>query len=96
MEVFLLWHVRHAPKPDGSVEHADGAGELVWDEEQGDDLKILGVYSSERRACERIERARGLPGFADEPDCFLTSRFVVDEDLWEDGFHTVPGEVSGG
>ena len=85
-EVYILWHVRHAPNDDGSVEHVDGDGELWWHEEDGDDLKILGVYSTEARARERIERARTTPGFADEPDCFMVDRRVVDRDAWTEGF----------
>jgi hypothetical protein len=58
MEVFLLWHVRHARYLDGRpTEHRGQAGELVWDEEEGDDRKILGVYSSRERAAERMDRA---------------------------------------
>ncbi|WP_433263214.1 hypothetical protein ACQPZF_31600 [Actinosynnema sp. CS-041913] len=89
MEVFLLWHVRHAANPDGPVEHVGQDGELVWSEEAGDDLKILGVYSTERRARERIEHARSMPGFSDEPNCFLLDRYVVDVDQWAEGFATV-------
>jgi hypothetical protein len=57
VDVFLLWHIRHAD----SDQHRDADGELVWDEEDGDDLKILGMYSTEQRARERLERARSLP-----------------------------------
>ncbi|MFI7430176.1 hypothetical protein ACIBPB_24545 [Micromonospora sp. NPDC049836] len=91
MEVFLLWHVRHARWFDGrATTHRDEAGELVWDEEDGDDLKLLGVYSSAARAEDRIQRARNLPGFRDEPDCFLVSGHTVDQDQWNDGFVSIP------
>jgi len=90
VEVFLLWHIRHARYPDGSADHVDADGQLVWDEEDGDNLKILGVYSTEQRALDRIDRARSFPGFADEPDCFMTSRYVVDQDQWDDGFISIP------
>jgi hypothetical protein len=33
--------------------------------------------------------ARLLPGFHEEPDCFLIDRYSLDEDLWIDGFVTV-------
>ncbi|CCH33872.1 hypothetical protein ABZ816_08615 [Actinosynnema sp. NPDC047251] len=89
MEVFLLWHVRHARNLDGSIEHVDVGGALSWDEEEGDDVKLLGVYSTENRAHERIERARTTPGFADEPNCFMVERYVVDQDTWTEGFTTV-------
>jgi hypothetical protein len=92
VEVFLLIHIRHARNLDGSVDHVGEDGELVWDEEDGDDIKTLGVYSSERAAHARIERARSLPGFASEPDCFLITRYVLDEDDWTEGFITMPRE----
>ena len=92
MQVFLLWHVRHARSLDGSPTVHRQDGELVWDEQDGDDVKILGVYSSERRADERIAQARGLPGFADEPDCFMVAEYALDEDLWTDGFVVIPHE----
>lgn len=89
MEVFLLWHVHHAQDPDGVAVHVDEDGELSWDEEDGDDVKLLGVYSTEDRARERIERARKTTGFSDEPDCFMVSRYAVDEDTWAEGFLTI-------
>ncbi|MEV4753876.1 hypothetical protein AB0J86_01985 [Micromonospora sp. NPDC049559] len=90
MDVFALWHIRHARNLDGSQTAHREHGELVWDEEDGDDLKILGVYSSERRAEERIREARLLPGFREEPDCFMINRYELDEDLWTEGFVSVP------
>jgi hypothetical protein len=91
MDVFLLRHVRHARWLDGRpTTHRDESGELVWDEEDGDDLKILGVYSSEARAEDRIRRARELPGFRDEPDCFYVNRYTLDRDEWDEGFVSVP------
>ncbi len=91
MDVYLLWHVRHAPFLDGRLtEHRGEDGALIWDEEDGDDLKILGAYSSEQKAQERLVRAGELPGFRDEPDCFLVDTYTLDEDRWTDGFITVP------
>jgi hypothetical protein len=90
MEVFLLTHVHHAGNLDGSVDHVDEAGELVWDEQDGDDLKTLGVYSTEQRALDRIEQAKSLRGFGDEPECFLITAYRLDEDHWTEGFVTVP------
>ncbi|MEU4481688.1 hypothetical protein AB0F68_27025 [Micromonospora sp. NPDC023966] len=96
MEVFLLWHVRHARWLDGRpTEHRDEAGELVWDEADGDDLKMLGVYSSEAQAKARMQRATSLPGFRDEPDCFYIARHTVDQDEWTDGFVSISGDDPG-
>ncbi len=63
---------------------------LLW---HGDDLeegtpeaKLLGVYSSEQKAQERITRSLGKPGFADHPDDFLIVSQTVDKDDWPDGY----------
>lgn len=90
MIVFLLWHVAHhnAAGVDGGVRHADDGG-VYLDEQDGDDVKLLGVYSSRQRAERRIAEARLLPGFADEPECFMLAESTVDEDRWTEGFKTV-------
>ncbi|WP_203708407.1 DUF7336 domain-containing protein [Asanoa iriomotensis] len=88
MDVWLLHHVRHARNDDGTVDHVDELGDLTWDEWDGDDLKLLGVYATEAAARARIERARTLPGFDAEPDCFTVSSWTVDEDHWTEGFST--------
>lgn len=91
MNVFLLWHVRHAAFRDGRpTRHRGEDGELGWDEEGGDDVKILGVYSTEMKAQDRIIRARTLPGFRAEPDCFLIDQYTTDEDRWTEGFAVYP------
>lgn len=83
----MLWHVRHARWLDGRpTTHRDDTGDLVWCEEDGDDLKMLGVYSSEARAEARVDQARTLPGFRDDPDCFFIGGHTVDRDEWNDGF----------
>jgi|SRR6478752_4993488 len=96
MDVFLLWHVRHAKNLDGSaIKHRDESGDLLIDEEC-DDIKILGVYSSEVSAIEAIDRARAQQGFRDEPDCFHTDCYTVGEDLWTEGFVTIPDDQGDG
>ncbi|MET8360177.1 hypothetical protein [Micromonospora sp. NPDC005171] len=90
MDVFVLWHIRHARNLDGSPTVHRDDGELMWDEENGDDLKVLGVYSSEHRASDLAQAARLLPGFRDEPDCFMIDTYEVDEDRWTDGFVSIP------
>lgn len=88
--VFLLWHVHHvATGPDGNVRHFDDDGGFHAAEEEGDDVKLLGVYSSRENAVARIERAKRLDGFRDEPECFFVGEFGLDEDEWTEGFITV-------
>lgn len=89
MQAHLLYHVSHARNLDGTVEHT-ADGELLCDEQSGDDVKLLGVYSSDLRAREGRERARLLPGFIDEPDCFSITPYEVDEDHWDEGFVRIP------
>ncbi|MFD7841730.1 hypothetical protein ACFV4K_02155 [Nocardia sp. NPDC059764] len=89
MDVYLLRHIHHARPSDGSpIRHVDDDGDLLWDEQEGDDVKLLGVYSTEHRAHERIREAQNLPGFRDEPDCFHIDRYEVDTDEWTSGYFT--------
>lgn len=53
-----------------------------------DDVKIIGVYSSEKLALAAQERAMQLPGFRDTPKGFHVDAYVVDEDNWVEGFVT--------
>jgi hypothetical protein len=87
VEVFLLWHTAHADAPDGAEQqHRDEEGEIAINEEDGDNVKLLGVYSTEAAALARIDTARTAPGFADEPDCFMVDVYTVDQDEWTEGF----------
>ncbi|MFI7000009.1 hypothetical protein [Nocardia sp. NPDC050175] len=89
MDVYLLRHIHHARPSDGApIRHVDDDGDLIWDEEGGDDVKLLGAYSTEQRANERIREAQNLPGFRDEPDCFHIDRYEVDKDEWTSGYFT--------
>lgn len=93
MDVFPVWHVRHAAFIDGSpTEHRGTEGELLIDEQDGDDVKLLGIFRSEDTAQQRITRARSESGFQDEPDCFIVDRYCLDEDKWVDGFVTMSDE----
>lgn len=71
MNVYLLWHVHHTDDAEGHIRHQDTLdGDWFADEQEGDDVELLGVYSSEAKANDRIRDARGLPGFDSEPGCF--------------------------
>jgi hypothetical protein len=91
VRVFLLYHVSHVGRIE-PVSHRDAEGNLLIDPEAGDDVKLLGCYSSDGKAQSRIDRARGLPGFREEPDCFFVDRYVVDRDEWASGFETLGWE----
>ena len=88
-DVFLLYHVSHTLRDEAVPQHFDENGCPLCDEKAGDDVKLLGVYSSDAAAQGRIESARTLPGFKDEPDCFQVSRYALDKDDWTEGFVVV-------
>ncbi len=65
---------------------------LLW---HGDDLdegtpeaKLLGVYSSETAARDRIARTlrARVPGFADHPNDFHVAKYEIDRDQWDEGY----------
>lgn len=49
-------------------------------------VKVIGIYSSETLAEAAMERARSLPGFIEQPDCFTIDPCEVDKDHWPRGF----------
>jgi hypothetical protein len=54
--------------------------------EEGNNVKLLRMYSAEQSVQQRISSARSLPGFRDEPECFWYAEYEVDEDLWTSGY----------
>ena len=58
------------------------------DDIEADDVKLLGVYSSESNAKAAIERYSKLEGFCKYPvDCFSIGRYKIDTDSnWSEGF----------
>ncbi len=63
-------------------------------EDGHEDVKIIGVYSTEERARQARERVKDQPGFRDHPECFEISEHQVDgRDDWPEGYVTLqPGE----
>lgn len=55
---------------------------------QYEEIKFLGIYSSEMKAEEAIERYYKLDGFRKYPkECFEIENFKIDTDsAWKDGF----------
>lgn len=49
-------------------------------------VKVVGIYSSREMAENAMERARLLPGFAEEPEGFTIDQYVIDKDHWPRGF----------
>ncbi len=58
----------------------------VHPEDGIEDVRTLGVYSSEQNAERAKQRYLRLPGFQDWPDGFCIGSYDIDEDEWTDGF----------
>ena len=57
--------------------------ETAPDEE---DVKFIGVYSTEDRAREAVERLSEKPGFRDMRQGFCIHRYPLDHDHWVEGY----------
>jgi hypothetical protein len=74
--VFLVYHVHSfSPRVPG----------FPPDEE---DVKLIGVYSTESAANAAVRRAGALPGFSDDPEGFEVVRYQIDKDEWTHGYVT--------
>ena len=58
-------------------------------DEDDEDVKIIGIYSSELLAKQAIERAKVLEGFKDAQDGFTVDTYEIDVDNWVEGYITV-------
>jgi hypothetical protein len=73
MRIYVLWHT-HLLDPD---------------DVETEDVKLLGLYSTEQKAFDRIEQSKTAPGFSEYPEGFLVDPYELDEDQWVEGFATV-------
>ena len=55
---------------------------------EGEDIKLIGVYSSELLAEEALQRKSKEKGFKDHLEGFEISRYILDQDSWSSGFVT--------
>jgi len=56
-----------------------------------DDIKFIGVYSTEEKAQLAIEHAKTLPGFKETQDGFHVEGLLLNRSDWLSGFVTVHG-----
>ena len=85
MEIVVMNKPDYSKKRDTFVlYHAYDYGE----KKEHTEMKVLGVYSSRKKAKEAIERYRYLAGFCDYPKkCFQIDEYNIDYDMWwNDGF----------
>jgi homoserine kinase type II len=57
-------------------------------DENEEDIKFIGVYSSKESAEGAVQRLRLQPGFSDTPGGFTIDLYEVDQDNWSEGFVT--------
>lgn len=57
-----------------------------------EDVKFIGVYSSQASAEQAVERMRSQPGFREIPEGFSVDAYTVDKDCWTEGFVTMIGD----
>ena len=60
---------------------------------ESEDVKLIGVYSSESRAQAAIARLSVRPGFDQSNGQFELNAHLVDEDNWTEGFVTLAGDL---
>ncbi len=61
----------------------------VISEEDSEDMKIIGIYSTKTLAEEAVERKKLFEGFRDFPNEFEIAGYELDRDYWSEGFITV-------
>ncbi|MFT4076067.1 MAG: hypothetical protein QM647_11105 [Asticcacaulis sp.] len=57
--------------------------------EDHEDIKLLGVFSSPEQAERARQRAVNLPGFKDTPDGFSIDKYLIDRMGWTTGYRTI-------
>ena len=76
-DVFLLWHTHDLTDDCGTHE----------------EVKLIGVFSSEEKASEAMEQLKDKEGFRDFPvSCFEISKMEIDQTNWADGFLFLTGQ----
>jgi hypothetical protein len=60
--------------------------EHSYEDNQHEDTKMIGVYSSQEKAKETIKKFKKLPGFKEYPNGFNIDEYEIDEDNWTEGF----------
>jgi len=56
--------------------------------EDNEDVKLIGAFSSEKKALEVMHEYKKLPGFKEIQEGFSIDRYKLDEAWWSDGFYT--------
>ena len=58
-----------------------------YESEGYDEIKTIGIYSSQKKAENVVEEYKNILGFKDYPlDCFYIAEYEIDKNHWEEGF----------
>jgi hypothetical protein len=71
---------------------------LEHERELGDEVyetKIIGIFSSEQKAKDAVERLKVEKGFENYPDGFEVYPFELDDTQWNEGFTQGDAELDG-
>ena len=52
----------------------------------GEEVALLGVYSSAEKATAAIDRLKAKSGFSEHPNGFHVAEYALDRDQWPEGF----------
>jgi hypothetical protein len=58
-------------------------------DDEAEDVKFIGVYSSRANAQAAIARLVQVPGFSEAPAGFHIDEYQVDKDQWAEGYSTL-------
>ena len=61
---------------------------ILYEDTDDEEAKIIGIYSSYKKAELAMERMKNKPGFIDFPDGFQIFEDVLNRDSWVEGFVT--------
>ena len=65
----------------------------TYGDSESESYKILGVFSTERKANSEIQKYLVLPGFKEFPEGFTVTKYALDESHWLSGFGTAQLDV---
>lgn len=66
---------------------------VAREDQDNEDVKFIGAYSSRVAAEAAIARLLARPGFSDYPDGFYIDEYQLDKDHWTEGFGWVEDEA---
>ena len=62
---------------------------VAHEDQDEEDSKLIGIYSSRAAVDSAVARLRSQPGFRDYPVGFGVDEYQVDKDQWTEGFVTM-------